>query len=97
VASIFLAQRRKDAKKTSENAAALCVFAPLREKYAWQKTLLVKTRAELSTLWPDQCRAQRETKAPTSRRTPNRRPLIRNLITFSFDLIAVAGHNSRTH
>jgi len=36
-ARIFLAQRRKDAKKTSENAAALCVFAPLRERYPRQR------------------------------------------------------------
>jgi len=45
VARIFLAQRRKDAKKTSENAAALCAFAPLREKYPRQKTLFVQSRA----------------------------------------------------
>ena len=43
VARIFLAQRRKDAKKTSENAAALCAFAPLREKYPRQKTLFVQS------------------------------------------------------
>src|SRR5215208_1175979 len=29
---MFLAQRRKAAKKTARNAIALCVFAPLREK-----------------------------------------------------------------
>ena len=28
----FLPPRRKDAKKASKNAAALCVFAPWREK-----------------------------------------------------------------
>jgi len=43
VPRIFLAQRRKDAKKTSENAAALCAFAPLREKYPRQKTLFVQS------------------------------------------------------
>ena len=32
VARVFLAQRRKGAKETPGNAAALCVFAPLREK-----------------------------------------------------------------
>jgi len=47
VARIFLAQRRKDAKKTSENAAALCVFAPLREKYPRQKTLFLQGPAPL--------------------------------------------------
>jgi hypothetical protein len=31
---VFLAQRRKGAKKAFRNAAALCVFAPLREKYS---------------------------------------------------------------
>src|SRR6185369_8329900 len=45
VARIFLAQRRKDAKKTSENAAALCVFAPLRERYPSGKTLFVQSRS----------------------------------------------------
>jgi len=30
------------AKKTSENAAALCVFAPLREKCPRQQTLFVQ-------------------------------------------------------
>jgi len=44
MARIFLAQRRKDAKKTSENAAALCAFAPLREKYPRQKHFLYKPR-----------------------------------------------------
>jgi hypothetical protein len=29
---LILPQRRKGAKKTFRNAAALCVFAPLREK-----------------------------------------------------------------
>ena len=29
---LFLTQRRKGAKKTLRNAAALCAFAPLREK-----------------------------------------------------------------
>jgi hypothetical protein len=31
-AKTFLPQRRKGAKKTARNAAALCAFAPLREK-----------------------------------------------------------------
>jgi len=35
------AQRRKE---NSENAAALCAFAPLREKYPRQKTLFVQSR-----------------------------------------------------
>jgi len=35
--------RRKKTKKTSENAAALCAFAPLREKYPRQKTLFVQS------------------------------------------------------
>ena len=30
---MFLTQRRKGAKKILRNAAALCVFAPLREKF----------------------------------------------------------------
>jgi len=30
---VFLTQRRKDAAKNLGNAAALCAFAPLREKY----------------------------------------------------------------
>ena len=35
--------RRKKTKKTSENAAALCAFAPLSEKYPRQKTLFVQS------------------------------------------------------
>jgi hypothetical protein len=35
------------AKKTSENAAALCVFAPLREKCPRQKTLFAQTRCRV--------------------------------------------------
>jgi hypothetical protein len=30
----FLTQRRNGATKTLRNAAALCAFAPLREKYS---------------------------------------------------------------
>jgi len=43
VKNYFSRKGRKDAKKTSENAVALCAFAPLREKYPRQKTLFVQT------------------------------------------------------
>jgi hypothetical protein len=39
----FLAQRRKDAKKNRRNAAALCVFVPLREKSSSHKALFVQS------------------------------------------------------
>jgi len=34
VKKLFLPQRRKGAKKTLRNAAALCVFATLRERFS---------------------------------------------------------------
>jgi hypothetical protein len=48
---IFLAQRRKDAKKNQRNAAALCVFAPLPEKSSsHQSTFLYKAFAAVQAL-----------------------------------------------
>jgi hypothetical protein len=44
VARIISRAKAQRAKKTSENAAALCVFAPLREKCPRQKTLFVQSR-----------------------------------------------------
>jgi hypothetical protein len=40
---MFFTQRRKVAKKTLRNAAALGVFAPLREKTSSHKTLFVQS------------------------------------------------------
>jgi hypothetical protein len=38
----ILAQRRKDAKKNLRNAVALCVFAPLRERFFSAELLFVQ-------------------------------------------------------
>jgi hypothetical protein len=40
---MFLAQRPNGAKKTLQNAVALCVVAPLREKSSSYKALFVQT------------------------------------------------------
>ena len=41
------AQRRKGAKKVQRNAAALCVFAPLRETFSRNSALLCKAEIVL--------------------------------------------------
>ena len=41
---MFLAQRRKGAKKTLRNAVALCVFAPLRENSSSHIAFFVRSR-----------------------------------------------------
>jgi parallel beta helix pectate lyase-like protein len=52
-----LAQRRKGAKKTSRNAAAFCVFAPLREKslfyYAFALLILISANVSAKTVYVD--------------------------------------------
>jgi len=60
---------RKDAKKTSENAAALCVFAPLREKFPRQKTLFVQNPSGIAR----SAREQSGGRPPHSRETPKAR------------------------
>src|SRR4051794_5804767 len=51
---MFLPQRRKGAKKTLRNAAALCAFAPLREKFCLILLCVVVCFSALNAQTPQQ-------------------------------------------